>query len=83
MLIQIKLNTYIGVSTLFVTTACTETLNGTILDVTSCPPVPVPKVTPEIVPFSQTHLTMKVHYTNQVDTPIYKLIMRGPLTVGP
>ena len=37
--------TYMAVSTLFVTMASTETLNGTISCVTLFPPLPVPKVT--------------------------------------
>ena len=47
----------IAVSTLFVTTFSTETLNGTIWGVTLFPLLPVPKVTPQIVPFSKKKLT--------------------------
>ena len=47
---------YLAVSALFVTTASTETQNGTILGVTLFPPLPVHKVTPKIVPFSKKEL---------------------------
>ena len=59
-----------GGSTSFVTTASTETLKGTILGVTCFPPLPVPKVTPKIVPFSKQLLTIYCHSTNKVETPI-------------
>ena len=52
---------YVAVSTLFVITASTEQLNGTTLGVTFFVflPLPVPEVTPKIVPFSKTtHYTM-------------------------
>ena len=43
-----------AVGLLCLTTACAETLNDTILGVDVCSSLPVPKVTPKIVPFSQT-----------------------------
>ena len=45
-------------STLFVAAASTETLNGTMLGATFVPPLPVPKVTPQIVPLSKKDLAM-------------------------
>ena len=62
---------YAAASTLFATTARRETPNGTISGVTYCPPPPVPKVTPKIVPFSKNNLTMKSNYTNKVETPMW------------
>ena len=49
---------HMAVSTLFVTTASTEALNGTILCVTCFPPLLVPKVTPKTVPFSKHNLSI-------------------------
>ena len=53
---------HMAASALFVTTASTETLKGTIWGVTVVTPLPVPKVTPKIVPFSKTNLAIQFHY---------------------
>ena len=58
---------HVAVSALFATTANTETLNITILGVTFVPPLPVPKVTSKIVPFSKNNLTRSFHYTSKVE----------------
>ena len=47
----------LSTTTLFVATASTETLNGTLLGVTVCPPLHVPKVTPKVIPFGKNKLT--------------------------
>ena len=60
-----------AVFTLFATSASTETPNGTIVGITCCPRLPVPKVTPKIVPLSKT-TDDSCHYTNKVDTPVCK-----------
>ena len=38
--------------------------------VTFVPPLPVPKVTPKIVPFSKTNLALQLHYADKVETPM-------------
>ena len=48
---------YVAVSTLFVTAASTDTLTGPISGVAVVPALPVPKVTPTIIPFSKNNLT--------------------------
>ena len=61
-----------GASTfVVVTTASTETLNGTILGFTFLPPLPVPKVTPKIVlvRYSKKKLAMTSHHTHKVEAP--------------
>ena len=47
-----------GGSTLFATTGSSDTLNATMLGVTFVPHPLVPKVAPNIVPFSQQQLTI-------------------------
>ena len=56
---------HMGVSTLFATTASTETLNGTIVGGSCCPPLPVPKVTSKIVPFRNTYRSIWLYYTDK------------------
>ena len=68
--------TYMAVSTLFVTTASTETRNGTILG-NLFPSPPCPKITKrKRTVYTKKHSLLKVHYTNKVETPISKNRLR-------
>ena len=51
---------HVGVSTLFATAASTENAKRYkfVCNLFVVPPLPVPKVTPEIVPFSKQQLTI-------------------------
>ena len=62
-----------AVSALFMTTASKETLSGTIVGVTSLGgrnKSYTPNRTHQIVPFSKNTLTMKSHYTKNLEHPM-------------
>ena len=69
-----------AVSTLFVTTASTETLNGTISGVTFIcyPPCPNNYTTPNVVPLSKQQLTMYICSLHKQDrTPTNIIVIHA------